>query len=180
VREIETKYRIPDAEALFAALKRHGIELSSAIRQEDQAYAPQGWSFGQTRIGVPFLRIRTIGDRHVFTMKKPVENALSCEEYETLISAPLEMHQAIIAMGFRPTVRIAKTRRTAQLADISLCVDEVDTLGTFLELERMAQDDVSADDIQNELAQFVDKLGINAVRVEQTYDTLVYAAAAAT
>ena len=69
VREVEVKYRIRDAEALLAALKRRGIELGVPVRQDDQAYAPDGWVYGDARCGVPFARLRTVGGRHVFTVK---------------------------------------------------------------------------------------------------------------
>ena len=40
MREIEVKYHVDDLEALLAALKGRGIELSDPIYQDDQAYAP--------------------------------------------------------------------------------------------------------------------------------------------
>jgi adenylate cyclase, class 2 len=86
VREVEVKYRIADSEALLAALNTRGIELGAPIRQEDQAYAPRGWSYGDDRQGVPFARLRTTGGRHVFTVKRPAENLLSCEEHETFVT----------------------------------------------------------------------------------------------
>jgi adenylate cyclase class 2 len=89
-----------------------------------------------------------------------------------------QMHCAIVVMGFQPTVRIAKVRRSAELADLALCVDEVDGLGTFLELERMVPDTVPGEAVQAELAAFVASLGIEAERTEETYDSLVRAALA--
>jgi CYTH domain len=75
--------------------------------------------------GVPFVRLRTVGDQHTFTLKRPAENALSCDEYETVVADRQQMGHAILAMGFYPTVRIAKVRRTATLDGLVLCVDEV-------------------------------------------------------
>ncbi|HEY6422136.1 MAG TPA: CYTH domain-containing protein [Pseudonocardiaceae bacterium] len=71
---------------------------------------------------------------------------------------------------------MAKVRRSATLDDLMLCVDEVETLGTFLELERMVPDDASGEDVQVELAGFVASLDIEAERTEETYDSLVRAA----
>ena len=90
------------------------------------------------------------------------------------------MHQAILAMGFRPTVRIVKRRRTGQLGELRVCLDEVDGVGSFLELERMVEADVAATAVQAELAAFVAELGVNATRTDQTYDSLVRAALTAT
>jgi adenylate cyclase, class 2 len=87
-----------------------------------------------------------------------------------------QMDLAIRAMGFYPTVRIAKVRRTAAVAGVVLCVDEVAGLGTFLGLEQMVGDEVSGEAVQAELARFVASLDVEAERTAETYDFLVRAA----
>ena len=62
------------------------------------------------------------------------------------------MHYAAMHMGYRPTVRIAKTRRVATLDDCSLCVDDVEGIGGFLELEHLAPDDPDTHTVQAGLA----------------------------
>ncbi len=179
MREIELKYRVDDLEALLLALKARDIELSEPVFQDDQAYAPAGWQFGDSKLGVSFLRLRTVQGRHYFTLKQPADNAQDCLEYETQVTDRQAMHQAALHMGYRPTVRIAKTRRMAPLDDCSLCIDEVEGVGGFLELERMAPDHADAQAIQAiqaDLAVFVSSLGIAAIRTDQTYDSLVHAA----
>ncbi len=178
MREVEVKYQIRDKEALLVALKRCGIEFAAPVYQDDQAYAPDGWSYGDAKLGVSFARLRTVDDRHTFTLKRPAENALSCDEYETAIADREQMDQAILAMGFCPTVRIAKVRRTAALDGLVLCVDEVDGIGTFLELERMVPDDMSGEAVQAEMDAFVVSLDVEAERTGETYDSLVHAALA--
>jgi adenylate cyclase class 2 len=173
VREVEVKYRVRDIWALLAALKVRGVELGVPFCQDDQAYAPDGWSYGDDRRGVPFARLRTVDGRHVFTLKRPAENVLSCEEHETAVADRDQMHRAVVAMGFRPTVRIVKMRRTGTLDDMVVCVDELDGLGVFLEVERMVPDDVSGEAVQTQLSGFVESLGIEAEQTGQTYDVLV-------
>ncbi|WP_131786577.1 class IV adenylate cyclase [Protofrankia symbiont of Coriaria ruscifolia] len=176
MREVEVKYQVQDTEALLVALKARDIELSAPVTQDDQAYAPVGWSYGDGKLGVSFVRLRTVDGQHTFTLKRPAENALSCDEYETAVADRDQMHSAILAMGFRATVRIVKVRRTAALPDLELCVDEVAGLGTFLELERMVSDDAPGEAVQAELAAFVASLEIDATRTDETYDSLVRAA----
>ena len=176
MREVEVKYQVREKEELLVALKRRGIEFAAPVYQDDQAYAPVGWSHGDAKLGVSFARLRTVGDRHTFTLKRPAENPLSCDEYETAIADREQMEQAILAMGFCPTVRIAKVRRTAALDGLLLCVDEVEGLGTFLELERMVPDGVSGEAVQAEMAAFVVSLDVEAERTGETYDSLVRAA----
>ncbi|GAA1277324.1 class IV adenylate cyclase [Sphaerisporangium rubeum] len=176
MREVEVKYHVQDRDALLVALKARGIDLSAPVTQDDQAYAPVTWSYGDSKLGVSFVRLRTVDGNHTFTLKRPAENALSCDEYETGVADREQMHSAILAMGFRATVRITKVRRTATLPDLELCVDEVAGLGTFLELERMVSDGVAGDAVQAELAAFVASLDVEAVRTDETYDSLVRAA----
>jgi adenylate cyclase, class 2 len=176
VREVEVKYQIRDVEALLVALKSRGIELTAPVHQDDQAYAPDGWSYGDGRLGVSFARLRTVGGQHSFTLKRPAENALSCDEYETAVADRQQMDRAIRAMGFHPTVRITKVRRTAAVESVVLCVDEVAGLGTFLELEQMVGDEVSGEAVQAGLADFVASLDVEVERTTETYDSLVRAA----
>ena len=58
MREVEVKYHVQDVEALHLALKSAGLALSPPVLQDDQAYAPQGWSYGDSKLGVSFVRLR--------------------------------------------------------------------------------------------------------------------------
>ncbi|WP_232304122.1 CYTH domain-containing protein [Pseudofrankia sp. DC12] len=173
---MEVKYALSDAQAVAVAFAERGIVLDGPVFQDDQAFAPVGWSFGDSKLGVSFLRLRTVNGRHWFALKQPVANAQDCLEYETEVLDRGQMHQAVLLMGYAATVRVAKSRRTGRHGDISLCLDEVEGVGAFLELERLVPDDEPADAVQAELAAFVASLGIDAVRTSETYDSLVRAA----
>ena len=67
MREIEVKYRVFDLAALERELAMRGAALSRPVRQDDQAYAPQGWAYGLPKTGVTFARLRSEDDRCVFT-----------------------------------------------------------------------------------------------------------------
>ncbi|WP_462203530.1 class IV adenylate cyclase [Frankia sp. CcWB3] len=176
MREVEVKYSVSDLEAVLGALSGRGINLGEAVYQDDQAFAPLGWSFGDSKLGVSFLRLRTVNGRHWFALKQPGANAQDCLEYETEVADRQQMHEAILRMGYWATVRVAKFRRTGRHGEVSLCLDELEGVGTFLELERMVPDDAPAAAVQEELAAFVASLGVEAVRTVETYDSLVRAA----
>lgn len=178
VQEVEVKYRVFDLPALERALVARGIVLSAPVRQDDQAFAEAGWSYGQSKVGVAFARLRTQGDRHLFTLKKPVDNEMSCLEHETEIADRRQMHRALEAMGFYPTVRIVKTRRTAAVDDLSLCVDEVEHAGLFVEVEKVVLAGESGAATQDGLDRFARSFGIELARTTDTYDSLVRAALA--
>jgi adenylate cyclase class 2 len=103
-REIEVKYRVDDLVELLAAFESHGLALSAPVHQDDQAYAEDGWQYGMSKLGVAFARLRSEDGRHLFTLKRPTDNELSCLEYETEVADREQMHQAIVQMkrpGFR-------------------------------------------------------------------------------
>jgi adenylate cyclase class 2 len=176
LREVEVKYAVPDAEVVASVLVGREIVLDVPVFQDDQAFAPAAWDFGDSKMGVSFLRLRTVGGHHWFALKQPMVNAQDCLEYETEVADREEMHHAVLLMGYRPTVRVAKARRTGRHAEMSLCLDDVEGAGAFLELERLVPDDADAAAVQEELAAFVASLGIEAVRTTETYDSLVRAA----
>ncbi|GAA0822039.1 class IV adenylate cyclase [Streptosporangium amethystogenes subsp. fukuiense] len=178
VREIEVKYRVRDLPALEEALARRGAVLSPPARQDDQAYAENGWTYEQSKLGVTFARLRTQRDRHLFTIKRPLDNVMACLEHETEVADREQMHHAIVAMGFHPTVRIVKTRRTATLGGMVICVDEVEHAGVFVEIERTVSGQESGTAVQDELDAFARSLGVELERTRDTYDSLVRAALA--
>ncbi|WP_095212473.1 class IV adenylate cyclase [Frankia sp. AvcI1] len=173
IREIEVKYVVNDPDELHAALQHRGLTLTPPVVQDDQAYARAGWQYGMGRIGVPFARLRSQDGRHLFTVKTPIDNTMACDEQETEIADREQMHQAILAMGFTPTVRIVKRRRTTRHGHITLCLDEVDGAGLFLELEQLAEPDEHAADVQNRLDTYARTLAGGLHRTTDTYDTII-------
>jgi adenylate cyclase class 2 len=178
IHEVEVKYRVADATAAEAGLLARGVILGDAILQDDQAYAPVTWSYGMPRIGVTFARLRTQNGRHLFTVKRPVTNDLDCREHETVVDDRAQMHQAVQLMGVAPTVRIVKRRRTVRWADAEVCLDEVDGLGGFLELERLVCAGQNAESVQHDLDAMVRTLGVGVERTLATYDALLLVPAA--
>jgi adenylate cyclase, class 2 len=175
-REIEVKYHVADLAGLEAVLVARGLVLSAPVHQDDQAYAESGWRYGMDKRGVAFARLRTQDGRHLFTLKRPTDNELACLELETEVADREQMHEAIQHIGFYPTVRIVKTRRTAQRGELALCLDDVEHIGAFLELERVIGPGQSGEAVQAELDAFARSLGVELARTTDTYDSLVRAA----
>ncbi len=175
-REIEVKYHVRALAALEAELHRRGVVLASPVHQDDQAYAQAGWHYGMSKVGVAFARLRTQDGRHLFTLKRPLDNEMACLEFESEVTDRDQMHEAIQHMGFYPTVRIVKVRCTARLGELSLCLDDVEHIGAFLEIERVIGPGQSGEEVQAELHDFARSLGVELERTTDTYDSLVRAA----
>jgi adenylate cyclase, class 2 len=111
-------------------------------------------------------------------VKTPLDNEMACAEHETAVADRAQMHQAVLAMGFVPTVRIVKTRRVATLGDVAVCVDEVEHAGLFFEVEKVLAVADHPTVIQDQLDAFARSLGVPLERVTDTYDSLVRGALA--
>lgn len=173
MREIETKYKVADTESVLAALKSAGVAMGDPALQDDQAYAPAGWTPDQGKIGFTFARVRTQDNTHLLTTKTPLSNSMECAEYETGVTDRAQAHGALLALGYEPTVRIVKERRTGHSGDMSVCVDVVEGAGTFLELELVVDDDRDGRAAQEGLDVWARGLGVELERTTGTYDTLV-------
>jgi adenylate cyclase, class 2 len=176
VQEVEAKYRVNDVDGLMRVLRERGAVLSAPVHQDDQAYAPAGWVYGQPKVGVAFARLRTEAGRHLFTVKRPIANEMACLEHETEVVDREAMHRALVEIGFAPTVRIVKVRRGGVLGSVSLCVDEVEHAGWFIEFERVVGRGRSGVEIQAELDRLARSLEVELSRVTDTYDSLVRSA----
>ena len=174
--EVEAKFAVDDVDAIAVRLAEQGWPVSDPVTQDDQAYAPQTWNYGDPKLGVSFMRLRTVDGVHTMTVKRPDVNALSCVEHETTVDDRDEAHALLLTIGFRATVRIVKTRRTATWGETTVCLDEVEGLGGFLEVEQMFPDGADGAAVQERLAAFVQWLVPGARRTHETYDALVRAA----
>lgn len=175
-KEIEVKAKVADMSALIAKLEGLGCTISEPIIQHDSIFvAPDYGVFEDFHPGKNLLRVREQGDKIFFTIKQPQKNELDAIEHETAILDGEEMKNALQLMGYRETVQVHKTRRKAHYEKWEICLDEVDNLGSFVELEEIADDTADAEAIQNEMVTFLATVGIDASeRVTQGYDTLVY------
>jgi adenylate cyclase, class 2 len=175
-REVAVKYRVGDVPGLVAVLAARGVELSAPVHQDDQAYARTGWRFGTSKRGVAFARLRTQGGRHLFALKRPAGDGLAHLGFEAEVADRSQMHEAILRMGFYPTVRVGKVRRTGRLGEMAVRLDDVEHLGAFLEIERAVPAGWSGAAVEDGLDSLACSLGVPLERTTDTYDSLVHAA----
>jgi adenylate cyclase class 2 len=157
----------------FGALSLAGVRLGAKVKQDDQAYAPEGWTPGDDRIDVTFARLRTELGRHLFTVKRPVSDVRTCIEHECIVSDRSAMHSAILLMGLRPTVRIVKTRRSGRFGEFAICLDEVEGLGSFVEIEVCTDIEEDHDELRSRLELLARRMGLFGEPCVATYDALI-------
>ena len=167
--EVEQKYRVENPAALRARLVALGAKFAPAVRQVDAYFNHPARDFAQSDEA---FRIRSIGDENYLTYKGPkldrtvktrreleqpiVEGAAAAEQFTELL----------LALGFRPTAKVAKSRESASITrngvEYELAWDEVDGLGTFLEIELVVERE-AMDAARAQILALEAELGLTAV-----------------
>ncbi|HEY4493562.1 MAG TPA: class IV adenylate cyclase [Candidatus Paceibacterota bacterium] len=176
MREIEVKMRVADMGALEQALTARGCVLGESMKQEDVIYGePENNIYEKTKLGHVAIRIRNQDGKFELTAKKNLSGELDNIEYELEIMDRDQMHAILVAIGWVPIVEVKKTRRKAKLGEYEVCLDEVEELGNFAELEKLTSDNADPVSIQEQLLQEMESLGVSRSAQEiRGYDTLMY------
>ena len=174
MKEIEIKARLKDKEKVMQKLRSLGCVFKPAITQEDVVYTERVGSLEALRSNKFFLRLRVKNHSKVlFTIKKRMVNDLDAIEHEVEVNSKTEMEQAILLMGFKEAVKVSKVRIITHYDGCEICIDEVENLGTFIEMEKLTEEG-EAEKIQEKLFQFFESIGINRDdRVLMGYDLLM-------
>ncbi|MES2437106.1 MAG: class IV adenylate cyclase [Patescibacteria group bacterium] len=170
-KEIEVKAKVGDFERLKEGLIALGCTLSEPVTQEDTIFINYDRPFIQFSPGDSFLRIRKAKGQIIFTYKKGEE--LSSIEREIIVNDASQLQDIITFLGFRPEVQVKKTRQKTNYLDYEICLDEVEGLGSFVEVEKITDED--SNKVQDELFEFLQTMGVKKEdRVLNGYDTLVW------
>jgi adenylate cyclase class 2 len=145
--EVEQKFRITDPAEVRARLADQGIELAEPQYQIDTYFAHPVRDFAATDEA---LRIRRLGESTYIAYKGPKldQTTKTRREIELPIApgaqAAESLQQLLLALGFSPVAKVHKYRRRGGIQwqghAVEIAWDEVQQLGTFLELEIMADE----------------------------------------
>jgi len=176
MREIEIKLKVGDPGELEGKLAERGCALSAPIYQHDTVYvqADKADKAYRTKEGDIILRIRRLENGAEFTFKKQCSNEMDNIEYETEIGNPEAAHQILLAFGYVPQVEVKKIRRKGKIESYEVCLDKVEKLGDFMELEKMTEDNTDSNETREELFRVLENLGLSRSDEEtRGYDTQI-------
>lgn len=165
--EIELKFRVDDPDRIRTEIVRLGGRAAEPVPQTDRYFNHPARDFAQSSEA---LRVRSLGAHCVVTYKGPVldREVKTRREIELPIGHDAadgdEFAEMLTLLGFRPVRTVAKVREPFHLewdgAPMELAVDNVDELGTFVEIETLA-DDATRDVRRAAVLSLAAKLGLN-------------------
>ena len=162
--------------ALEEKLRAQNCVLLPPVHQHDTVYSRHGSAeFASAKEGDVILRIRRENDKAEFNLKQQKSNEMDNIEYETEIASPDALHGILGALGWFPEIEVKKIRRKGTLGAYNVCLDEVEQLGNYMEIEKMAQEDADPDAVRKELYNALEGLGFSRSDEEtRGYDTQVH------
>lgn len=173
MKEIEVKAYLKDLEETIKKLSSLGCILSEPVRQVDTVYTKIVGNVGEYLKNDHFLRIREKSDgKIIFTVKKPLsKTSLTKSEQEVEVKSAKELEEALFMMGYNRANKVIKLRRTTHFKEFEICIDEVEQLGSFIEIEKISEEDV--DIVRKELNEFLLSLDISPEdEVSKGYDIM--------
>ena len=151
-----------------------GVELKNLGVQRDAIFASADTIGFNIKPGTPVVRIRSEGDKVSLTLKKKITTEQSIE-HELQISDINKMTLILECLGLKKIVEVVKQREIGQKDNLTYCLDTVNELGCFLEIETVLENNEEADDAYTKIMVYAEKLGLSEKDIEKNkYDTLVY------
>jgi adenylate cyclase class 2 len=177
MREIEIKFKVKDFKTLENDLIQQGCIFSNPINQHDITYSQRNSSldYNCAKEGDVILRIRRQDGKSEFNIKKQCSGESDNIEHETHIDDPDEMDKILRLLDWVPQVGVKKMRKKGKWDEYEICLDKVERLGEFMEIEKMVEDDSDPEIVREELFDKVKVLGL-VKEDEETrgYDTQIF------
>ncbi len=176
--EIEVKAKLKDKDAIVQKLMKLGCEFSDTRIQDDMVWAKKIGSLKEFLSNDVFLRIRIQdGDKVILTIKSPKAKtgdvSLIKQEHEVVVSSAEEARSILLLLGLKEAVRIIKRRQVSHYKDYEICIDDIEDLGVFIEVEKIAEEK-NAVEIQKDMFDFLVTLGVSPDdQVKKGYDILM-------
>lgn len=178
MREIEIKLRANNLDAIEQQFKEKGWIFSEPIFQHDVVYSSTTNNEAYDKLekeGYIAIRIRYQNNKATLTLKKQLSSEMDNLEYESVVENPKDVHEMLLALGWKPEVEVKKTRKKAKMGEYELCLDRVENLGDYLEIEKLTDDNVDPQKVVTELYRILEPFGLsNKDEESMGYDTLMW------
>ena len=171
--EVEIKIKVKDRVLLEEKLLKTGFLKGNLVKESDIYFDNQNH---QIKDSDSALRIRSCENltlnhaKHFMTYKGPKMDTVSMtrKEVEMQIDNAQTGKEILMSLGYCQIYPVVKTRQYYHLKQITACLDRVDGLGDFLELEVIVSEDNEKHKALDSLLSLVQELGCNPEEMVRT------------
>lgn len=163
--EVEIKLPVKELEALKNYFIKMGFQEVQQIRERDTYFDNIS---GSIRTNGEALRVRETIDLTTglssaqmnFKGKKIDSFTMTRQELETGVEQGAICREILEAIGFRPVEpEVIKERTMMIQRDVHACLDRVENLGEFLELEILVDEECDKEEALGQITELLRKLG---------------------
>lgn len=132
--EIEVKAYADNLAKVEERLKEMGAVFIAEVSEKDTYYNHPNRDFAATDEA---LRIRVADKQSFLTYKGRKIDAKSKtrEEIEVVVSDANSANLILLRLGFKPVAEVSKIRKRYKIGVFEICLDDVEGVGTFVEVE---------------------------------------------
>lgn len=146
MKEIELKAQYDSSKRpdLEQYLKEQGFQEVCSFNQQDEYFNHPERDFRTTDEALRLRREQHDDAVHCcLTYKGPNASGIgqSRRELETRVKDEQKMRQILQALGFHSAAKVKKRRKEYKKEDLTVCLDELDGLGNYIELEIVLPED---------------------------------------
>jgi adenylate cyclase, class 2 len=154
--EIEIKAYCDNHDDVITKIKSLGGEFVKKVSERDIYYKHPARDFVKTDEA---FRIRVEDEKNILTYKGPKLSKVTKTriEKETNFYDLNAMKDILNSLGFSVVDEVAKTRVIYKINDVEICLDNIDGLGSFVELEKKGVNQ----EAEKELFKLAEKLGLS-------------------
>ncbi|HIH97051.1 MAG TPA: class IV adenylate cyclase [Thermoplasmata archaeon] len=168
--EVEAKAPVKNPISIKNSLIKIGSSFVESRKERDEYFQHPCRDFTITDEA---LRIRRVGKQVLMTYKGPKldQKTKTREEITLSISKQYSLAKSLIQrLGFKKAIEVVKQREVYRLGKLEICLDDVQGLGTYLEIEvRVAKDFENA---KKKILLLLDKLKLKET-TRQSYVELL-------
>lgn len=167
--EIEIKAKVEQVTPLLTFLEKNGTFISEKT-QLDEYFSPAHRDYLASAPVKEWLRLRNTEGKITINYKywhyTPEGKSYHCDEYETNIGDIETMKKVLNALDMKSIVAVHKKRKTWTYKEYEIAIDNVKSLGDFVEIEFKGNAEASETErIAHEMIAFLKQLGCGKVEI---------------
>lgn len=137
--EIEAKFPLSNKDEAINNLNNNAKKVENDNIQNDTYFTPAHENFLEKKPISEWLRLRKTNEETTINYKdwsnNSGNNKVSCKELEVGIDDYNGMLQILQCLDFKNIIEVNKLRNSWEYKDIIISIDEIENLGTYIELE---------------------------------------------
>lgn len=170
--EVEIKLKIDSAESIENKLLNIGFKRGQTLQEIDYYYngvdrdfkvsgealrlriteSLDGSAVVADRPGVPLIQMTYKGPKLDNVSMSRVEHQVNIDDFET-------MQSILSSLGYKPVMPVIKLRRELVSEEMTACVDTVDGLGDYLELEIIVDNENQREEALTKISDVLNQIG---------------------